>query len=130
MVPVPESGSQAASGSPVLPLFCADTSALDPSTPLPWFLWPRPHPSSHLRRQHRDVVELEAESRSEAELLGLPFPSNKQQDRWVRAEGWVLASNSLGFAIYHVLTLGNLYYLSEPLLTNLQNGNSCHFLSS
>lgn len=27
----------------------------------------------------------------------------------------MLASNSLGVAIFHVLTLGNLYYLSEPV---------------
>lgn len=87
-------------------LLSAETSALNASTLLPQSIWPQPPLPSHLRRQHRDVVELQAEPRSKAELLGLPFPGNKQQGRWVRAKHWALVSNSLRFAFYHAFDFG------------------------
>ena len=96
--PVPGPGEARLPWVPAQPL--AHTPA--PATPLPLPVAPS-SPTSHLRCQHRDVVELQAQSRGEAERLGLPFPGKGQQSTGVRAgvRAGVSAAGRLGS--FHIL---------------------------
>lgn len=75
-----------------------DVAKASLAQPLMQTPFPPPPPSSHLRRQHGDVVELKTESGGEAELLGLPFPGKGGS----RTQG---EGRALGLKQFHILVV-------------------------